>query len=314
MRLVVSVDVEEEGLFSGQYPRQAAGVRNVARLSRLAFISQEFGVPLTLLATYPVAVHPEAAAVLREFREQHGAEIGAHLHPWNTPPFLELGEPEPAPPERLPLEVLRDKITSLAAAIHAAVGERPRSFRMGRFELGPKALSLLPELGFVADGSMAPLRAVAGGPDHFLSPADPFILRPQGEAGPALVEAPLTVVPLLAGTPRLWAGLCSLLPPAWGERLRGGFRFAAAVGTQPTMFSLTAMRLAARLHRRRGGRVIHLFLHSSELLPGASPQFPTEQAVEGLIGKIRSFLAWLRKTSPCRGVTLSALAREMLEG
>jgi hypothetical protein len=308
------VDVEEEGLFSGQYHRQAPGVRTVARLSRLAFISREFGVPLTLLATYPVACHPEAAAVLREFRQDLGAEVGAHLHPWNTPPFVDPGQPEPAPPERLPLEVLRDKLTSLAAAIHAAVGEPPRSFRMGRFDLGPKALGLLPELGFAADGSMVPLRTVPGGPDHFLSPPDPFVIRPQGESGPALVEAPLTVVPLLAGTPRLWAGLCSLLPAAWGERLRGGFRFAAAVGTQPTMFSLTAMRLAARLHRRRGGRVIHLFLHSSELLPGASPQFPTEQAVEGLIRKIRDFLVWIRQTGPYRGITLSALAQEVLEG
>ena len=32
MKLVISIDVEEEGLFSGHYPRTPPGVTNVAEL------------------------------------------------------------------------------------------------------------------------------------------------------------------------------------------------------------------------------------------------------------------------------------------
>jgi hypothetical protein len=79
MKLVISLDVEEEGLFSGQYPR-AAGVTNVAELSRLEFIPREFGFPLTLLVSYQVARDPAACDLLARWRDLHGAEIGAHLH------------------------------------------------------------------------------------------------------------------------------------------------------------------------------------------------------------------------------------------
>ena len=85
--LVITLDVEEEGLFSGSYPASGAGVTNVHELQRLEFIPREFGFPLTLLATYPVAQDTAAREVLISWREKHGAEIGVHLHPWNTPPF-----------------------------------------------------------------------------------------------------------------------------------------------------------------------------------------------------------------------------------
>ncbi|MBI4643808.1 MAG: hypothetical protein HY743_08840, partial [Deltaproteobacteria bacterium] len=79
MKLVISIDVEEEGLFSGEYARTPSGVTNVAQLKRLEFIPREFGFPLTLLVTYHAARDPEAREVLRYWRDRYGTEIGAHL-------------------------------------------------------------------------------------------------------------------------------------------------------------------------------------------------------------------------------------------
>jgi hypothetical protein len=67
------------------------------------------------------------------------------------------------------------------------------------------------------------------------------------------------------------------------------------------------MKLAVRLHRSRGGKVLNMFLHSSELKPGATPSFRTERAVNSLVEKIRIFLKWLVRTGPVEGVTLSEL-------
>ncbi len=89
MKLVISLDVEEEGLFSGRYPRES-GVTNVAELRRLEFIPREFGLPLTLLVSYRVARDPAACQVLARWRDLYRAEIGVHLHPWSTPPFADL--------------------------------------------------------------------------------------------------------------------------------------------------------------------------------------------------------------------------------
>jgi len=302
MKLVISLDVEEEGLFSGQYPR-ASGVTNVADLHRLEFIPRDFGLPLTLLVSHLVAQDPAAGEILARWRDLYGAEIGVHLHPWSTPPFADLPLPEPVPAEQMPLPLLRDKFTNLVNQIQDSLGVTPTSFRMGRFDFGPRILSLLGEFGLRVDSSVVPL-TLKGGGDYFLAPTDPFLLTP------TLLEVPLTQVPVLAGLPRALARLAPYLPGASGRRLLSRFKYVGAAGLQPAWFPLASMRLAANLHRRRGGRVLTMFCHSSELQPGASRLFPTEQAVARFVGKIRTFLNWLVETGPVEGVTLSGVFQE----
>ncbi|MDD2903968.1 MAG: hypothetical protein PHU44_16195 [Syntrophales bacterium] len=305
MKLAISIDVEEEGLFSGKYPRTPPGVSNVAQLKRLEFIPREFGIPLTLLVTYQVARDPGAQEILKYWQERYGAEIGAHLHPWNTSPFIDLPDPEPVRSEKMPISLIRDKLHNLVSAIKEGLGVTPRSFRMGRFDWGPKLRSLLPEMGIRVDSSMVPCTQKVGGPDYFLTPADPFPLAVSEGAGDTLWEAPLTMVPVLPGTASWVYRFSSLFAGARGQRLRSWFPHVLAAGIHPVWFPLPSMRLAVRLHRRRGGQVLNMFLHSTELAPGGTPQFPTEAAVARLIRKMRSFFTWLKKTGPVQGVRLS---------
>ncbi len=307
MKLVISIDVEEEGLFFGHYPRTPPGVTNVAELERLAFISQEFGLPLTLLVTYQVARDAAACRVLSQWRDRYKAEIGVPLHPWNTPPFFDPPEPEPVPSERLPRELLRDKFANLLSQIRTNLEGAPRSFRMGRFDAGLKVWGLLPEFGLAVDSSVAPLTPKGAEAGHFLAPADPFLLQVPGLNHHGLMEVPVTMVPVVAGTPELLTRMAAVLPPVWGRRLRNSFRYVGAAGVQPAWYPLASMQLAAQLHRRRGGRVLTMFFHSSELKPGASRLFPTEAAVQQFVGKIRTFLTWLMRTGPVQGVTLAEL-------
>jgi hypothetical protein len=310
MKLVISIDVEEEGLFSGLYPRTPLGVTNVAELARLAFIPRDFGLPLTLLVTYQVARDPAACRVLAEWRDRYGAEIGAHLHPWNTPPFADLPDPEPVRSEKLPRPLLRDKFASLLSQVRAGLMVTPRSFRMGRFDAGPQVFSLLREFGLEVDSSVAPL--TRKNPDHrfFLAPADPFFLGNIGPEGKPLLEVPITLVPVVAGTPELVERLAAMVRPTWGDRLLNLYRYGGVAGVQPAMYPLVSLQLAAYLHRRRGGRVLTMYFHSSELKPGASRLFPSEAAVSRFVDKIRTFLTWLVQTGPVSGVTLTELGED----
>jgi hypothetical protein len=76
------------------------------------------------------------------------------------------------------------------------------------------------------------------------------------------------------------------------------------------MFPLASLQLAASLHRRRGGRVLTMYFHSSELNPGTNPLFTTEAAVNRFVDKIRTFLTWLVQAGPVEGVTLAALGAD----
>ncbi len=305
--LVITIDVEEEGLFSGQYPRQGAGVANVVELRRLTFIPREFGFPLTLLLTYPVARDPAARQTLLTWRREHNAEIGVHLHPWNTPPFVDLPEPEPVPTARLPLSLVADKLATLVNCITGNFPEAPRAFRMGRFDWSPGLLDLLPRFGLTVDTSMVPLTIKGPGLQNFLAPADPFWLEGPASPGGRVLEAPVTMAPVWAASARALVRLAGLLPGNLGEALLSRYRFVGVAGVHPAWFPLLSMRLAASLHRRRRGRVLNLFLHSTELYPGGSPDFPDEAAVNRLVAKLQDFLAWLVKQGPVSGVTLSGL-------
>jgi hypothetical protein len=115
-----------------------------------------------------------------------------------------------------------------------------------------------------------------------------------------------------ARSAKAWHRIAGLFPMKMGEALLSRFRYVGAAGIHPAWFPQFSMRLAASLHQRRGGRVLTLFLHSSELLPGGSPDFPDDAAVDGLVGKLQDFLSWLAKRGPVRGVTLSGL-QDLLE-
>lgn len=300
MRLVLSLDVEEEGLFSGAYERHPRAFRNVALLERLDRITRDFGLPLTLLATWPVLADPDCAALLRRMQDASGAEIGAHLHLWNTPPFspLDQGQPSAA---RLPGPLLHKKLETLCSAVEACAGKPPISFRMGRWDFTDAVREALPGLGIRVDSSVQPLALTPAGMDHFLDWGDPYPLRAgDGE----LLEAPLSVFPLSPALARAVYGLRSALPrPA----LRA-FMALGRVSVQPVWHSLAAMKLAANLHARRDGQVLTLFLHSSELLPGANPRLPGQADVDRMLKKLRLFLEWLSRKYGLEGIRLGDLA------
>lgn len=302
--VAVTLDVEEEGLFSGRYPRAGAGLSNIALLERLAFLPGDFGLPLTYLCDYPVAMDPASRELISRLAAQGQGEIGAHLHHWNTPPFLDPPRVEPVPSHLLPPELLKAKFETLFAALERWTGEAPRSHRMGRWDLRRFMLPMLAELGIEVESSIAPRRQVPGGPDHFLAPADPYELQFDHHR---LLVAPVTQIDTIPGAGRLVHGLAGLLPGALGESVRVAYKSFGVLGVNPVWMPLATMKAAARMHAARGGRALTMFWHSSELLPGASPHFPDPASVDAFLAKIRDFFAWLTTRLPCRGVTLSQL-------
>src|SRR5207253_648831 len=68
-------------------------VENVRQLPRLDRLFERLAVRPTYFTTYQVAIHPWAVRILQETQARGTAEIGAHLHPWNTPPIEEAFVP-----------------------------------------------------------------------------------------------------------------------------------------------------------------------------------------------------------------------------
>jgi len=302
LRVVVSVDVEEEGLFSGRYAPANCTVKNVSLLPRLAPLTRELGFPLSLLCTHTVFTDPEARVTLAHMRDSLGAEIGAHLHHWSTPPLGPETRP-PLPTDHLDPDLLRTRLRTLLRAGQDFQGEPLRVFRMGRWDLKSVMRPLLAEEGIRVDSSVCPLRAFKNGPDHFLAPADPYWV----EHG--LLEAPITQIALHPYLPRILYALARALPDDRGQRLLDSFHFWGACSANPVWHCATVMRLAASWHVARKGKVLCLFWHSSEMMPGASPRIREQADADALLVRVYDFLRWLKETYCATGVTLASLAR-----
>ncbi len=291
--VAVSLDVEEEGLFGGRYVCRRPPVRNTAFLHRLRSLTAR-GVRPTLFCAHSVLTD-EASREHIAAMQDAGAEIGAHLHHWNTPPLA--GDtpdcPLSVPAAALSPSLLRDKLQTVLTAARSLATAPVVSFRMGRWDAHPQLWPLLTQAGIQVDASVRPLhgrRCAADGlaisPDHFNAPAVPYtIATPYG----SLLEVPLSVAPLLPGLP----ALIRALPAALRRRVQPRFHQWGALALLPVEHPLPLMRLVTRALLFHGVRLLSLTWHSSEMMPGGAPHIPDEAAAARLLGKISRWLDWL---------------------
>jgi len=242
-------------------------------------------------------------------------EIGAHLHPWNTPPLPNGPETVPVRANHLPRALVAARLETLTETITAAFGERPRSFRFGRFGVDGPCLIALERLEYQVDSSVTPGISWRheGGPDFRDAPVFPYRpsrLRPDRPGNSRLVEVPVgagftrrlpnRVRKLYLHLPR-WTrvrGLLSRDHLDWVEYL-----WLSPWGHPPALLKRVVDDLIAR-----EVPLIHLFLHSSELVPGASGYARTMQEVDRLLETLEAVLAHAVERWGCRGVTLSQFA------
>src|SRR2546425_3509965 len=150
--LVVSVDTEED---NWQPRREGVTAENIRELPRLDTLFHRLGVRATYLTTYQVAIHEWAAATLRQLHDG-GAEIGAHLHPWNTPPLDEPFLPCNSMLKNLEPALQLAKLTRLTAVLREAIGVQPLAFRAGRYGLGQETITALIRCAYQIDSSVTP--------------------------------------------------------------------------------------------------------------------------------------------------------------
>ena len=241
---------------------------------------------------------------------RHRVEIGAHLHHWNTPPAEGGGEGQQgyASPGRVPEKLLAARLASLFASGGAFWGKPLTSFRMGKWDLHRWHWPLLAEAGVLVDASVRPLHYAPQGPDHFDAPADPYRVNVQGRV---ILEVPLSCVPLCACVQRL--------SPSAGAsgaflRLAASVQKWGALALLPVYHPLWAMKAVTRRHLARGGRVLSLTWHSSEMMPGATPHLADMPAVERFLGKLHGYLRWLTGWVSVQGRTLDELRQAWKTG
>ncbi len=277
--VVVSIDTEED---NWEPSRENIRIANIRALPSLHRTFEAFGVRPTYFCSYQVVRVPWARTILHDIAASGGAEIGAHLHPWNTPPMREAMVPRHTMMKNISVELQEEKLLVLTDAVASVLGTRPRSFRAGRYGLGPTGARLLARCGYTVDSSVTPFldwRRYDDGPDHRDAPLAVYRPSPDNLTLPSL-NGPVVEVPLSVGYTRRpfqrWArrhermlgmriGPITLASIAYRSRLLRKVQLSFETDSVRDMLALTNELV------RDGARYLHLTWHSPSMVEGMSP-------------------------------------------
>lgn len=287
-QLLVVVDTEEQFDWSAPFDRKATAVSHMRALGPFQSLCESHAVRPTYVIDMPIASNHESAGILREIQARGACEIGAHLHPWVTPPFEELVNAHNSYPGNLPRAVEQAKLRTLLAAIESGVGVRPRCYKAGRYGFGAHTRELLLELGFEVDLSFAAAFDLSGdgGPDYSHTSAALGWLDPQQR----LLEVPSTgAFTGWCASPGIYRISRALAPlPATGVLSRLGACERLFLSPEGYQFE-DCQRLTRHL-LQRGQRVFQFSLHSPSVEPGHTPYVRSQADLEKFFASINRYM------------------------
>ncbi len=309
---LITIDTEGDNLWS--HP-QTITTQNSQFLPRFQECCEQYGFKPTYLVNYEMAKCPVFQEFGHDILKRNQAEIGMHLHAWNSPPISPL---TPNDFEYMPYlieypkEAMREKIAFMTSLLEDTFQTKMISHRAGRWAFNEIYASILAEHGYHTDCSVTPHLSWSeysgdpngnGGTDytHFLEDAyflDLNNIRFAGDS--SLLEIPVTILQTR------WNRITSLrdvfpkgsLPyRAWGRLFPSLYWLRPNGNNQKELLSVLKMAI------RQKKQYVEFMLHSSELMPGGSPAFPTENAIESLYETLHTLFEYAQPHF--RGATLS---------
>jgi glycosyltransferase involved in cell wall biosynthesis len=295
--LIVVVDAEAEFDWDGPFLRTLVSVRNLSQQVVVQDIFDRLGVRPAFLVDYAVATRAEGYEPIRDLLRSGRCEIGAHLQPWENPPFAEELGVYTSFNHNLPAWLQKEKLRRLTDAIVDSFDIRPVAYRAGRYGVGDEIAPILSSLGYRIDLSVLhghDLRR-RHGPDFRRTFEGPYWFGADRD----LLEIPLTTgfsgvlapgrTPVSNAT--LYNLLCAPGPTKWhlpGVLARLGL--LERMTLTPEGMSVGELKRLTRLLLRRGQRVFTFSYHSSSLLPGYTPYVRTSADLDRMIRTMEEYL------------------------
>jgi hypothetical protein len=232
-------------------------------------------------------------------------EIGMHLHAWNTPPFYELagsyhnyGLPYLI---EYPETIMREKFNFLFKRLTETFNTGIMSHRSGRWAMNQSYFDILIDSGMKIDCSVTPhiswkkskgFTAGSAGSDYRTFSEDPFVVKHSLQDS-FLLEIPVTIRVMrtfsITSSRTVLSGLKKLIcgKPVW---------------LRPNGNNLGEMLALIKYIRKSRDDYLMFMLHSSEFMPGGSPNFKTAESIELLYSDLK--IIFENISEGFRGITL----------
>lgn len=306
MKVIITIDTEGDNQWD--HGRDLT-VENITYIPRFQNLCEEFNIKPTYLITTEVAQDKAAKEILNTYSKTEKAEIGAHLHSWSTPPFIDRegyrkNDINHAFASELPFDLLDNKVCALTKQIETSFGKRPTSFRSGRYGFNESVAKSLIKNGYLVDSSVTPFVTWAahkgvpgmnGGPDFIDSIPYPYQMKLKDEA---ITEIPITILPTRFPLNRNLRMARSYFRNVNNSLFLRGLR--KLFYTDQPIWLRPTPNMTMQLFEKLINEAIILKLpfivmmfHSSELMPGCSKYRPDRESVEELYDLLEQFFARL---------------------
>lgn len=301
---LVTVDVECDNAWSGS---PTVTTRNASFLPRFQQLCERCGARPTYLVTWEMAHSAAFRAFARDLLARGAGEVGMHLHAWHSPPDVRLTDDDYRHRPYLieyPEPVIREKVRVMTDALEQAFGTKMRSHRAGRFGFDAAYARALVENGYRVDCSVTPgvswkdhpgRPGGPGGPDYTGFPETAYFLDPNDIRRPGLsplLEVPVTIGPAYQ-SPLARAARAALATTPLGAKVANRL-FPRCAWLYPGKYH-RAMPSLLRTTAAAGRDFAEFMIHSSELMPGGSPRYPTARSVDGLYRCLEKLFAAARR-------------------
>ncbi len=295
---IVTIDAEADNQWD---LARGIATENARYLPRFQELCEQYGFKPVWLTSYEMARDPFYMAYLRDRLALGACEVGLHLHAWSSPPEYPLRSinRERAYLIEYPPAIMEEKIKFLTSLLEDIFQRKIVSHRSGRWTLNNTYLALLQKYGYLVDCSVTPGVSWAGslgctglpGSDYRLAPQQPYYIYAN------LLEVPVSIRKIRCFQPKHVLSLRGLLREC-RDYVKGKEQW---LRPDQYLSAKGLLRLVEKISREETNYLMFM-LHSSELMPGGSRAFTTEQRVEELYGCMELLFSMLAPNY--RGVTL----------
>lgn len=284
---LVTIDAEGDNIWSN--PREVT-TENSRHIPRFQALCEKYGFKPTYLTNHEMATCDHFVGFAKEAIGRSAAEVGLHIHAWNSPP-VSGGPSRRGMPYLIEFadEVIAEKVRFMTGLLEERFGKRIVSHRAGRWAMNEVYANSILENGYLVDCSVTPFvswRRVkgfedgSGGSDYRHFPREPYFIDPADISRPG--TSPLLEIPMTIAADESLAGRWVR---SFGETMPRPIAKAAGWLFPTRWFRPTGRNLGSMrrlLAERRDSAYIQFMLHSSELMAGGSPTFPNQQSIERL--------------------------------
>ena len=307
--LIIIIDTEEEFNWNEPFNRKNISVKNIAHQQKAQKIFAKYDIKPTYVIDYPVASQSEGVQPLKDLYDNKLCDIGAHLHPWVTPPFTEDVNNHNSFPGNLSYEQEYEKLKTLTNTITENFGFKPSIYKAGRYGVGANTTEILQKLGYSLDCSVVPNTDFSHceGPDFtHIKNCQPYYFSSN-----KMLEIPLSVayVGLLAKQGNDFynkiqqetsikykiPGILSRL--GLFERIR----------LSPEGHTLDELKRLTLSMLKQEQKVFCLTYHSSSLMIGGSPYVNSEKELAAFLDTIDQYLGFFKNTIKGKPSTLKQM-------